>query len=274
VTCEVVPTHDGITGIANHSSTSTLFTLGRNHTIQQFDINPEGSPLLVKDVQHVPAIVPPSPPNSIEEPKTRADTPNTTDPTLPKALPITSDSEGGESENNTMSPLEKISQEIDRSEEARERRDRLTPLSPASSRTSSVSSRSSHGHRRPAYLYDNPPSSRASSCSQDNATEFSMGQALPKGRESMSIRSSTSYRSSRLRQEMLQSPENAEHAQPIDLFPVVKARLRDIPFQMPEYGSGPRTPKLLRREMLRVVFGWQDDAEPLIRDECRLSTCA
>ncbi|GME23042.1 hypothetical protein GTA08_BOTSDO05450 [Neofusicoccum parvum] len=69
VTYDVVPTIDGVTAIANFGPGATLFTLGRNHTVQQYDLNPSQNPMLVANVQHVPANAPPSPPNSIEEKK-------------------------------------------------------------------------------------------------------------------------------------------------------------------------------------------------------------
>ena len=277
VTCESVPTVDGVVGMANYGPTSTLFTIGQNHTVQQYDINPQGTPLLVKDVQHIPANTPPSPPSSIREPPVTVEITSESAYTLPSVLPVVSDTEGSESENNAMSPLQKFTREMDKMEERRaesaaedlERRDTLAPLSPSSSRTSSVSSRSSRGRRgQPAYLYDQPLSSRASTLSQDNGTEFSFGQSLSRGgRESMSIRSSTSFRSSRLRQEVPRSPEDAAKPQLVDLFPLTKSRLRDVPFQVPRYGQGPRTPDLLRKEMFRIVFGWDHDAEQLVRNE-------
>lgn len=266
VTHESVPTVDGITGIANHGPTSTLFTLGRNHTIQQYDVNPEGAPVQVANVQHFPAKTPPSPPNSMEEKKDAPAT-ATAVPIEGPVLPTFSETEGSESENNALSPLQKLSREMDQLED--ERRDRLAPLSPSSSRTSSVSSRSSGVKKGRDYLYDKPWSSRGSNISNGDGTEFSMGQSLPKPRESMSIRSSTSYRSSGLRKEIVPSPEDAQHTQALDLFPFCKARLLDVKFRTPYYGQNARTPAVLRREMLSVVFGWDDDIELLIRDESR-----
>lgn len=263
VTHETVPTVDGVTGLANHGPTSTLFTLGRNHTVQQYDLNPDGAPLQVANVQHVPANTPPSPPNSIDEKK------NATQPAVSvehPVLPSFSETDGSESESNALSPLQKITREMDQLED--ERRDRLAPLSPSSSRTSSVSSRSSGGKRAPSYRYDKPKwSSRASEVSMGAGTEFSMGQSLPRARESMSIRSSTSYRSSGLRKEIIPSPDDPKPTESLDLFPFVKARLLDVKFRTPYYGQHARTPEVLRREMLSVVFGWDDDIEPLIRDE-------
>lgn len=269
VTCEVIPTLDGIVGITNCGPTSTLFTLGNNHTVQQFDINPAEKPLLVASAQHAPANTPPSPPNSIEEQKGQDSEAVAVLPTLASY----SDAEISESEGLAMSPLQRIAKEMDKLEE--ERRDRVGPLSPVSSRASSVSSsRSSEGGRRaPSYRYDKPPSSRASNHSANEGTEFSFSQPIRQpARESTSIKSASSftsprYRTSGLRKEVLRSPDEAQTGSLVDLFPYVKARLADVPFRTPHYGQVSRTPDVLRREMLSVVFGWNDDIEMMVRDE-------
>ncbi|KAL1626807.1 hypothetical protein SLS56_006709 [Neofusicoccum ribis] len=301
VTYDVVPTIDGVTAIANFGPGATLFTLGRNHTVQQYDLNPSQNPMLVANVQHVPANAPPSPPNSIEEKKEHQHQEEEEDeeedellqpqqyqpqqsqqlqlqqerqeavPSLPVYLDESSEGEGVSS----MSPLQKIAQEMDQLEE--ERRDRVGPLSPVSSR-GSTSSRSSGGSRRNLYRYDKP-SSRSSEGS--DGTVFSSGSSLRSGsswraRESMSIRSTSSFASSSrphksrgssaLRKEMLRSPEETLNTADMDLFPFTKARLSDVPFRMPQPGAA-KTPDELRQQMLSVVFGWEEDVELLIREE-------
>lgn len=155
------------------------------------------------------------------------------------------------------------------------------PLSPISSRASSVSSRSSgrRGGRR--YLYDKPDSSRASSTSGYDGTEFSFGPPPRTGHDSMSIRSVSSLasapesasqarhsrRASNLRKDVLRNPQESQDTAALDLFPMIKARLRDVAFRTPNYGHSARTPELLQREMLSVVFGWNDDIRSLLRDE-------
>lgn len=286
VTYDVVPTIDGVTAIANYGPGATLFTLGRNHTVQQYDLNPSQNPMLVANVQHVPANAPPSPPNSIEEKKEQQyqaeeelqpqqqQQQQEAPPSLPLYLDESSEGEGASS----MSPLQKIAQEMDQLEE--ERRDRVGPLSPVSSR-GSTSSRSSGGSRRNLYRYDKP-SSRSSEGS--DGTVFSSGSSLRSGssyrareaRESMSIRSTSSLASSSrnrstkssLRREMLREPEEAADTPEIDLFPFTKARLSDVPFRMPQPGAA-KSPDELRQQMLSVVFGWEDDIELLIREECK-----
>ncbi|KAJ9667567.1 hypothetical protein H2201_002436 [Coniosporium apollinis] len=264
----IVPTLDAVTAIANYGPTATLFTLGRNHTVQQYDLNPNNTPMLVANVQHVPPNAPPSPPNSIEEQKEQQATANLTLSAAAPELPDFTETESSEGEGATMSPLQRIAQEMDQLEE--ERRDLVGPLSPVSSR-SSVSSRESGGRMRSQPRYDRTFSSRTSNDSLSDRTVFSSGSSIGTGRDSISIRSmsstaSSKYKSSSLRKEILQSPAGTKPPVALDLFPSVKARLSDVPFRTPQYGPQ-RTTDDLRQQMLSVVFGWDDDIESLVRDE-------
>lgn len=192
----------------------------------------------------------------------------------------------------TMSPLQRIAQEMDQIEE--EKRDQLGALSPVSSK-SSLSSRSAgavYANSRagvprsrslsnskltqPHLSSEKPPSPGmiSSGSSYGTGTTFSSGAyrgaAHRAQRESVSIRTMTSGSSyskgSRLRQEVMVSPDTP--TQPvIELFPYTKARLSEVPFQAPIYDHEHRTPDDLRQQMLRVVFGWHDEAENLVRDE-------
>ncbi|KEQ70272.1 hypothetical protein M436DRAFT_15562, partial [Aureobasidium namibiae CBS 147.97] len=266
VSFQSVPTVDGIVGIACYGPSSTLFTLGQNHTVQQYDVNPSEAPVQVASIQHAPGPLPPSPPNSIEEQK-KEETARKQAAASAAPLPFAFvDADSSEGEIGTMSPLEKIAREMDQLED--EKHDRLGALSPTSSRASSASSRSSNGGRRvPSYRYDKAPSSRASEVSYNEGTEFSFGLPSITPRESVSIRSTSSFRSSALRKEILRSPNEAQQTSQMDLFPHTRVRLRDVPFRTPHYGQVARTSDILRQEMLSVVFGWNDDIESLIRDE-------
>jgi hypothetical protein len=54
-----------------------------------------------------------------------------------------------------------------------------------------------------------------------------------------------------------------------DLFPFAKARLDNMIYTPPKsVGGDKRSPENLRRQMLKIVFGWGQDIEELIRDEC------
>ena len=273
VSYEAVLTVDGVVAIANYGPTATLFTLGRNYTVQQYDLNPNGMQGLVADITHPPANTPPSPPNSIEEKKV-TETPVTAHPASSKLplLPVYLESDTSEGEGVAMSPLRKIAQEMDQLEE--ERRDRVGPLSPVSSRgsQSSMSSGGSRSARR--YRYDKPLSSKSSKFSDrsaSNSTVFSSGSTRSAtSRESISIRSMSSVSSSRyvassLGREVLFSPEERTPKE-LDLFPFTKARITEVPFKTPQYGPQ-RTPDDLRQQMLSVVFGWDNDIESLVQDE-------
>jgi hypothetical protein len=156
-----------------------------------------------------------------------------------------------------------------------ERRDRLGPLSPVSSRGSQSSKSSGGSGRAPRYRYDKPSwgSRSAKSSGGASGTVFSSGASSFAGtsRESVSIRSTSSAASSRygqsaLRKEVLRSPDESKKTQNMDLFPFTKARLTDVPFRPTELGPE-RTPDDLRLNMLKVVFGWDNDIDELIRDE-------
>lgn len=267
VTYDIVPTIDGVIGITNYGPTAALFTLGRNHTTQQYDINPMSVPLQVQSVQHVPANTPPTPPTTLEEQKNPY--------TGPPTLPTMSDAESSADDGEAMSPLQKIAREMDSLDQLEsELRDKVTPLSPTSSRASSTSSRSSGGARHRNYLYDRPPSSKASASAGYQETEFSFNVPMSRhARDSMSIRSGSTrasqirFRSSSLRKEILRSPEETKYTAMMDLFPFTKNRVRDVPLQTPHYGNVARTAEILQREMLSVVFGWNDTTESLIREE-------
>ncbi|KAK5130237.1 hypothetical protein LTR08_002283 [Meristemomyces frigidus] len=277
VTYDIIPTVDGVTAIAAFGPTATLFTLGRNHSVQQYDTTPGSQPMQVASVRHVPANTPPTPPTVLEEHRDPYGEPRTALSTEAPVLPLYSDMESSADEGAPMSPFQKIAREMDSLDALEsEIRDKVTPLSPVSSRASSVSSRSSQGSRNRRdrkYLYDKPDSSRASSTTGYDGTEFSYGEPVRPGHESMSIRSVSSYasrpnpRASNLRKEILRSPEEAKQIAVTDLFQFTRARLRDIAFRTPHYGTAVRTPELLQREMLSVIFGWNDDIQTLIRDE-------
>jgi hypothetical protein len=281
VTYDVIPTIEGIIGIANYGTTATLFTLGHNYTAQQYDITPNQMPIQVQNVQHVPANTPPTPPTTLEEQKNSRNGQHDHASTDAPRFVVLTDAESSADEGGAMSPLQKIALEMDSLDQLEsEIRDKVMPLSPVSSRASSVSSRSSQGGRRQQkYLYDQPSSSRASSNTGYDGTEFSFGApAVRQAHDSMSIRSGSTRasrmsnprpRTSALRKEILRSPEESNDTSLMDLFAFTKARLRDLPFKSPNYGNVARTPEVLQREMLKVVFGWSESITNLVREEMR-----
>lgn len=267
MTYEPIRTLDGVKALASYGPTATLFTLGPNHTVQQYDMSP---PALVANVQHPPTLPPPTPPVDIVEQKRQQPIMNaTTAPFVP--FRVESESE----EENKMSPIQRTTREMNAIENARRNRSEASsPISsPGRSRTGSVSSYTSSGFN--AYRSNRSVSSKGIS----SGTTFSYGSSVS-GRESIrtgpsiglpsssSIASSHHSRNkgSRLRQEVLMSPEQSSAM--TDLFPYTRGRLSDVPYKQPQsLDQSHLTPDDLRRQMLSVVFGWDHDIEGLIHDE-------
>lgn len=274
VTYESVPTLEHVRGLAVYGPGATLFTLGASNTLQQFDLSP---PVLVANVQHPANLLPPSPPVSIEEQKKGIVTASAADISVPINIDVS------ESDEDHMSPLARIAREMDKlevqeKEQQQHGPDRSGALSPVSSRsqtsTNSMSSLGSRGMRKHASVL---------SRGQSDATSMSFGSLPMTSREpsvissrdslsqsSLSSRSYTSShrsrpRASRLRQEVLLSPEE-RHV--IDLFKFTKSRLSDIPYTHPRVLDNTRlTNDDLRRQMLSTIFGWDGEVTTLIQDE-------
>ena len=275
VTYENVPTLDHVKGLAVYGPGATLFTLGRNNTAQQFDLN--SPPVLVANVQHPANLLPPSPPVSIEEQKKQNASAAMTSGDL-SSLPINIDI--SESDEDHMSPLARIAREMDKLEAERDSgADRSDTLSPVSSRSqTSTTSRSSAGsHHRTGYRKHSSVLSRGPS----DGTTMSIGSSLHSTREpslvssrdSLSMSSLSSHnsstrsrpRGSRLRQEVLRSPDDNKV---VDLFKFTKSRLSDIPYRHPQVlDNSLLTNDDLRRQMLSTIFGWNGEAQDLIQDE-------
>lgn len=269
---EQVPTLDVVHGLALYGPTATLFTLGRNHTVQQFDLNP---PTLVANKQHLPPVRIPSPQQlNIGRTVARGDakatglTPTTQD--QPRTLALLHE----DSELAAASPLQRIAEEMEHIEERRQdHRENRSPTSSAS-RSVASSSGSSTGHR-----YKRSNVSASSRLPPSEGTQFSYGSSLVSSHTGRSIKGSatsiaTSHRSrqpsSRLRQEVVWSPEKSNKV--VDLFPLARERLSDVPYKSPHvFDTSTQTAADLRRQMLSVVFGWNDDIEPLIEEEREIS---
>ncbi|CAI6097049.1 unnamed protein product [Clonostachys chloroleuca] len=283
VTSDNIPTLEHVRGLALWGPGAILFTLGRGGTVQQFDLNTPS--IMVSNVQHPVNSLPPSPPNSIEEPEAKSTHSTTTIHT-------------SESENSSI-PLEMGVSESDE--------DHLSPFdrfvrrpaldsgselpyetgSPVSSRSeASEISRSSGGSKTPGRhtgslrsrgnktenTYISAGSSLKSSTIGNSAygrrqeiDMYSMGYSI--GTTSVpSVPSTRSrHRPSRLRNEVPRSPDdNRVH----DLFKYTRTRLTDLPYKHPANANNSRlTNDDLRRQMLSTIFGWHKDVEDLIADE-------
>lgn len=281
-----VPTLDGVIGMANFGPTATVFSIGRGYTVQQYDINPNSTPTMVATAHHVLANLPPSPPSSIEEQQRQQlqqqqqqhedlQSLRSRSGSVPQ-MPVYLDAASSEDEaTNAMSPLAKIAQETQEMED--ELRDTVMPLgSPVSSKSSVTSSTRSSGRRQQTrQRYGGQPKQSPSVYSQNTQSETtvfsaSSARSATSGRESVSLRSvssnaSSRHGSSRLRQEILRSPDESKQTMMMDLFPFTKARLTEVDFRAPKYEG--LSVDDLRVQMLSTVFDWDDDIEMLIRDE-------
>jgi hypothetical protein len=273
VTYDSIPTLEHVRGLAVYGPGATLFTLGANNTVQQFDLNTPS--LMVANVQHPANLLPPSPPVSIEEQPeqgvviigTKSDS----------SVPI--NAEVSESDDDHLSPFARLARGADTTPELLSQ-DRYVAASPVSSKSqaSSTISKSSTGSGNKGRY---PPSVQSRGTTEN--TYISAGSSLrssaapPFGDKdaysissvsSASITSSTRssrHRPSRLRNEIPRSPDDSKVN---DLFKYTRSRLHDVPYNRPPLADHSRlTNEDLRRHMLSTIFGWNREIEDLVRDE-------
>lgn len=257
---------DGIRALANYGQGATLFTLGPNHTVQQYDVSHPG---LVKSVQYLPMLPPPVPL------KINHNVQESGEHQMPGTAPPMPVSHGSDSGRGPVSLSTIRANEMLAIDHARRTRSEITSPGSASSRsrTESVSSISSN----PRYQQTSQSiSSRAASGTTFSTISpsmigrdsmFSAGSSIfPPTQTASRVSSGRRSKGSRLRQEVLRSPENKPSY--VDLFPRTRARLSKVTYKqpqaLPQDGLGPDE---LRKQMLEVVFGWNNDIEPLVRDE-------
>ncbi|KAJ6184222.1 hypothetical protein N7519_005523 [Penicillium mononematosum] len=231
VTYDPIPTIDGVRGIANYGPTATLFTIGPQHSVQQYDLE---NPAMVANVQHLPIIPGLAPRKAVDHEQCAT-----------RRTPFDANS------------IESIRQRAD-----------LTSPASSRSRTESVSSKASSGkyNMRPF----SPPSRSGQSTTTFSMTsagrdtpQASASFAYPSSVSMSSVRSSRA--ASRLRNEVHLSPADKNI---VDLFPFTRARLIDVPYkQQPPIDETNLTSDDLRLQMLSVVFGWDGDIQDLITDE-------
>ena len=244
-----------------------MFTLGPNHTVQQYDTSP---PALVKTVQYLPTL----PSTALVSVKQNPQQANPHG--IPGAAPPIQIANGFESEPGpvTLSTIQRTTNEMQAIEHARHNRSEMSSPLSSRSRTESLSSRSSAGHAQPR-------TDRSFSSVAASSTTFSTLSPSMAGRESMFSGGSSVFpkstslassgrrsKGSRLRQEVIMSPEKSSF---VDLFPRTRARLSSVPYTRPQpMDQSNLSADDLRKQMLKVVFGWEGDIEPLIRDELSL----
>ncbi|KAI1906015.1 hypothetical protein LOZ12_005891 [Ophidiomyces ophidiicola] len=251
VTYERIPTIQGVRGIANYGPTATLFTLGPNHTVQQYDLL---NPMMVANVQHIPGA----------ETSGRAEALNTSIPlqaALASTPPAHVNPTVAELKDASVSPSPRSTPTFEITEASRT--DRPPLQSPESISSNSLSRH--YQPRAPRSLYSG------------TTTTFSTSSPVQSGAESVysmrytssaSIVSGGSLRgTSRLRNEYIPSSVDEPIA---DLFPFIRSRLNEVPFRPPpRLNEAELNPDELRKQMLNVVFGWEGDILDLLHDELR-----
>ena len=276
VTNDRIPTLEHIRGLAVYGPAASLFTLGANSTVQQFDLNAPA--MMVVNVQHPANLLPPSPPISLEEQEKGANASNSES----ESIPIRMNAEISAGPENHMSPLARLVQGGAAPEAEPEHYRAPSDLSSQSSISMSSASSRTRGHRK-------YPQSVASRGMTEN-TYISSGSSMMSGtphrethhrdrrdqesRDSYSTSSLSSVssnprsrhqRPSRLRNEVVRSPEETTVQ---DLFKFTRSRLSDVPYKQPYMSDNSRlTNDDLRRQMLSTIFGWTGEIGDLIRDE-------
>lgn len=231
--------------MACYGPTATLFTLGPNNTVQQYDLE---NPAMVKNVRHLPM-------NQIalaEDSKMR--------PVSPSYF---SRGSGTRSAQGFRGP------EVSIQELASQQRAATTSPMSQRSRTNSISSHASSGRVRPFSPANKSTYSGTTFSMTSHLLPSQSGTSIAYG-STASVSSVRSRGGSRLRNEVTQSPVE----KPLeDLFPFTRSRVNEVSYmqQVPPLDESHLTPDALRQQMLRIVFGWEGDIEGLIRDERKLS---
>ncbi|EXJ94306.1 hypothetical protein A1O1_02700 [Capronia coronata CBS 617.96] len=243
VTSAPIPTVDGVRGIAAHGPTGTLFTLGPDYTVQQYDVE---RAVMVANVRHMPITIPPTPPEEGRGPMW----------TTPQ------------SEEDLASAPAHTRRDLRANEVGRhEWKDTHVP-SPQSTKAGSQNTGLKLGGSdmvSPAGRTEYTTTTFDTGV-QSQSTLNQPVQSFNQGYQQQSpVTAKSTKKGSRLRQEVVMSPEE----QPVvDLLPFTRARLHDVPYRQPaSMDDALLTPHDLRRQMLKVVFGWEEDIQDLIRDE-------
>ncbi|KAI5863520.1 hypothetical protein GGS23DRAFT_596695 [Durotheca rogersii] len=274
VTHDSIPTLEHVRGLAVYGPAATLFTLGANNTVQQFDLNTPSQ--IVANVQHPANLLPPSPPVSIEEqPEQGVVIIGTSE--SDSSIPL--NAEISESDDEHLSPIARMAQRTGPPSEAYDDQDRYMLASPTSSRShASTLSKSSTGSGTRGRYQPSVISRGMTENTYISAGSSLRSSAMPpygdKDAYSISSMSSASitsssrshhHRPSRLRNEVLPSPEESKVN---DLFKFTRSRLHDIPYKHAHLADQTLlTNDDLRRQMLSIIFGWNREIEDLVRDE-------
>ncbi|KAI5843207.1 WD40-repeat-containing domain protein [Tricharina praecox] len=277
VTWEEVPTPNNVVGICIYGPHGSLFTLSKDHTVQQYMLYP---PQLVANIHHDPPMLPPSPP---------VDLIGENDET---AVIVVQNQQQDDYSMTVASSMGHTLHEPEHLEPMEYREEGLGIANIVGQRPSSTSSRGSRGSaelRRnygssgrkgstasmePREQYSSPPTTdrKASAGSIEQREQYS-GSPVVGRRPSI-----TSRKTHPLRHEIHISPETTQVpvkalpgslAHVTDIFANLRIRLNTVTYESPRDGG--RQNKLSeddhRKEMLFCVFGWKGDIEELIGDE-------
>ncbi|TFB04554.1 hypothetical protein CCMA1212_003408 [Trichoderma ghanense] len=274
VTKDSIPTLEHVKGLAVYGPGASLFTLGPNNTVQQFDLNSPA--IMVANVQHPAGVLPPSPPTSEETGGRSVHSATTIHTSESESSSVPLEMGISESDDDHLSPFQRLAKR-----NAPEARNEVYDTGSAASSQSGASSlsKSSASSRTPGRqasslrsrgmtegTYISAGSSlKTSTVGRREADNYSMGYTLPSTSGPSLASSRSRHRPSRLRHEVPRSPDEANVQ---DLFKYTRSRLSDLPYKhpMPTPRSHP-TNDDLRRQMLSTIFGWNKEVEDLIRDE-------
>lgn len=272
MTWEKVPTFPKVFGMTVYGPKGVLFTLGEDHTVQQFSLYP---PTYVHNEQHLPGLPPPSPPVSIGGGIMQQGEEQYHDHGVFHQMEEHEEDYAG----TIMSPLGRIAHELEQLEMMEHEHGGLG-ISNTVPRAASISSRSSSdsvgkGHNHNGSTSSSIMSAKRSSgdhseLSHTTITTISPGRKASIGSTSMN---SPGRHPHPLRQEIHQSPAEEEKvANPPkdeDPFSGLRARLVTATYESPRVGSpkGKMTEDDHRKEMLYCIFGWKGDIEDLITDQ-------
>jgi len=275
---ETVDTPANLAGIAVYGSKGNLFTITKDHTVQQYGLYP---PAVIATVQHLPTVPPPSPPSSIQEKKDQPQ--EESGHQIERLHPRDHDYDVV-----TMSPLGRIAHELELLEKMEAQGLGISNLGPqnmqrtvsASSKSSVtlVSRRQSVASTRSAVSINSEARSISDQRSTIDMSEYDMNTPVARSRQnSLTGRGSfdhgqpsPSRRPHPLAQEIIASPIDQMPVRTmVDLFGNIKARLPFVINGSPRApSSGKKDEDELRREMLYTIFGWKGDVDSLVRDEC------
>ncbi|KAI1339917.1 hypothetical protein F5Y15DRAFT_58776 [Xylariaceae sp. FL0016] len=272
VTWDSIPTLEHVRGLAVYGPGASLFTLGANNTVQQFDLNTPSQ--IVANVQHPANLLPPSPPVSIEDQPEQGVViigTSESDSSIPVGAEIS------ESDDDHLSPIARLVRGTDSSADLLEQ-ERYTTESPTSTRSSTISKSSANSRKHGGHYQGSVLSRGMTEGTYISAGSSLKSSAMPpygdKDAYSLSSVSSASItsssrsrnRPSRLRNEVLPSPEESQKA--TDLFKFTRSRLHDVPYKRtPLVDQSRLTNDDLRRQMLSTIFGWNSEIQELVRDE-------